>query len=44
MLVILTSQEAEIRKMMVQSQLGKQFGRPYLENTDHKKYCWSGPR
>jgi hypothetical protein len=32
--VILAIQEAEIRRIMVQSQ---QFARPYLKNTQHKK-------
>jgi hypothetical protein len=31
--VISATQEAEIRRIKVQSQLGKQFERPYLENT-----------
>jgi hypothetical protein len=35
--VILATQEAEIRRIMVQSQLGKKFKRPYLEKTQHKK-------
>jgi hypothetical protein len=29
------TQEAEIRKIMVQSWLGKEFSRPYLENAHH---------
>jgi hypothetical protein len=32
--VILATQEAEIRRIVV---LGKQFWRPYLEKTHHKK-------
>jgi hypothetical protein len=36
-LAILASQEAEIRRITVQSQpQGKQFVRPYLEKTHHK--------
>jgi hypothetical protein len=37
MTAILATQEAEIRKTEVRSQLGKQFTRPCLENTHHKK-------
>jgi hypothetical protein len=35
--VILVTQEAEIRRITVQSQPGKQFVRLYLENTQYKK-------
>jgi hypothetical protein len=35
--IILAIQEAEIRKMVVQGQLGKEFSRPYLKKTHHKK-------
>jgi hypothetical protein len=35
--VILAPQEAEIRRIVVQSQPGEQFLRPYLKNTHHKK-------
>jgi hypothetical protein len=35
--VILATQEAEIRRITVQSQPGKEFARPYLEKTQHKK-------
>jgi hypothetical protein len=41
--VILATQEAEIRRIVVQSQWGKQIERPYLENT-HKKGWWSDSR
>jgi hypothetical protein len=35
--VTLATQEAEIRRMRFQSQpQGKDFSRPYLENTQHK--------
>jgi hypothetical protein len=35
--VILATQETEIRRITVQSQpQGKQFKRPYLENSQHK--------
>jgi predicted PP-loop superfamily ATPase len=35
---ILATQEAEIRRIMVQSQLSQQFARPYLEKkNNHKK-------
>jgi hypothetical protein len=35
--VILATQEAEIRRITVQSQLGKWFVKPYLEKKHHKK-------
>jgi hypothetical protein len=35
--VILATQETEIRRITVQSQTQKQFTRPYLEKTHHKK-------
>jgi hypothetical protein len=35
--VILATQEAEIRRIVAQSQPSKQFMRPYLKNTHHKK-------
>jgi hypothetical protein len=36
--VILATQEAEIRRIMVQNQpLGKQFVRPYLKKSHYKK-------
>jgi hypothetical protein len=34
---VLATQEAEIRRTVVQSSLGNQFARPYLKNTHHKK-------
>jgi hypothetical protein len=37
---ILATQEAEIRRITVQSSPGKQFMRPYLEKTLHKKKGW----
>jgi hypothetical protein len=36
--VILDTQEAEIRRIVVQSQPGKEFARPYLEQNHHKKW------
>jgi hypothetical protein len=43
--VILATQKAEIRRIMVQSQPpGKQLARPYLKNTHHNKGWWSGSR
>jgi hypothetical protein len=38
--VILATQEAEIRRIMVQNQPGQIVHRPYLENTHHKKKSW----
>jgi hypothetical protein len=35
--IILATQEAEIKRIMVRSQHGKQFERPYFEKTHHKK-------
>jgi hypothetical protein len=35
--VILVTQEAEIRRIMVQSQPGQKFVSPYLKKTPHKK-------
>jgi hypothetical protein len=35
-LLILATEEAEIRRNMVQNQPGKLFTRPYLEKTHHK--------
>jgi hypothetical protein len=35
--VILAIQEAEIRRMGFEASSGKQFTRPYLEKTHHKK-------
>jgi hypothetical protein len=35
--VILATQEAEIRRIMLKASPGKQFTRPYLENTLYKK-------
>jgi hypothetical protein len=43
--VILATQEAEIRRIAVRSQLRQIFLRPYLENIHHKKKGWqSGSR
>jgi hypothetical protein len=36
-LVNLATWEAEIRRIMVGSQAGQMFTRPYFENTKHKK-------
>jgi hypothetical protein len=36
-LVILATQEAKIRRIVVQSQPRQQFKRPYLKKTLHKK-------
>jgi hypothetical protein len=36
--VFLATQEAEIR-IVVQASPGKQFARPYFENTQHKNSC-----
>jgi hypothetical protein len=41
--VILTTQEAEIRRMQVKASLGKKL-RPYLKKTQTKKVWWSGLR
>jgi hypothetical protein len=35
--VILATQEVEVRRIMVQSQPGQMFSRPYLEKAHHKK-------
>jgi hypothetical protein len=35
--IVLATQVAEIRRIMVQSQPSKYFLRPYLKNTQHKK-------
>jgi hypothetical protein len=37
MLVILTNWEAEIRRIIVQSQPRQMIGETHLENTQHKK-------
>jgi hypothetical protein len=43
--VILATQEADIRRIEVQSCPGKQFVRAYVEKTQHKKQGWQiGPR
>jgi hypothetical protein len=43
--VILANQEAEIRRIVVQSQPRQISGRPYLKKTHHKKKgWWSGSR
>jgi hypothetical protein len=34
--VILVTQVAEIRRIMVKASLGKEFSRPYLKKTHHK--------
>jgi hypothetical protein len=40
--VILATWEAEIRRIIVSSQVPRQIERPYLKNTHEKKGWWSG--
>jgi hypothetical protein len=42
--VIVATQEEKIRRIVVRSQPGKQFKRPYLEKIQHKKGLASGSR
>jgi hypothetical protein len=37
MLVVLATQEAEIRGLQFKASLGKELARPYLKKTPHKK-------
>jgi hypothetical protein len=42
--VILATQEAEIRRIAIQSQPREIFGRPYLRKPFRKKGWWGGSR